>query len=76
MKPNKNETEKDSWECAGCRGNRGELEYGKDALVLERVVIGPRGPIPVGEMKFFHVDECFEEYVCNGSREKLPKRIP
>ena len=45
MKPNENETKKELRKCAGCRV---ELEYGKDVLALERVVIGPRGPIPVG----------------------------
>ena len=49
---------------------------GEEAITLERVVIGPRGPIPLDEILFFHTHECLEEYVCNSSSDDLPRRIP
>ena len=52
------------------------IPMGEDALTLERVVMGPRGPVPLDDVRFFHLDHCFAEYVCSTETEELPKRIP
>ena len=59
--------------CSECRR---ELSMGDDALSLEQVVIGPRGPIPIGEMRLLHIRRCLEDYVCRSDDREAPKRIP
>ena len=60
-------------ECAEC----GRLiPMGEDAIALERIVMGPRGPVPIEDMKFFHLAKCLADYVCDTEGEKLPTRIP
>lgn len=70
----KNELDKDTPRtCGHCRC---ELSMGDDVLVLYRAVLGPTMPVPLEAKLLFHVDECFQEYVCNSNGLKLPKRIP
>ncbi len=70
----KNELDKDTPRtCGHCRR---ELSMGDDVLVIYRAVLGPTMPVPLEEKLLFHVDECLQEYVCNGGKERLPKRIP
>ncbi len=59
--------------CSECRR---EFRMGDDAISLERVVIGPRGPIPIGELRLFHLSRCLEKYVCGSDDREMPKRIP
>ncbi len=59
--------------CGHCRR---ELSMGDDVLVLYRAVLGPTMPVPLEEKRLLHVDECFQEYICNGKQEPFPKRIP
>ena len=59
-----------------CEECGGDIGLGEDALALERVVIGPRFPIAVGDTQFFHVSGCIEGYFCKGQGERLPRRIP
>ena len=65
--------EKNSRRCAECHRN---IEIGEDAVTVERVVMGPRGPVPIDDMRFFHISRCLAEYVCSTESENLPKRIP
>ena len=60
-------------ECAECGI---EIPLGEDAIALERIVMGPRGPVPIDDMKFFHIARCLAEYVCSTEGEKLPRRVP
>lgn len=70
----KNEQNKDTPRtCGHCRR---ELSMGDDVLVLYRAVLGPTMPVPLEEKHLLHVDECFQEYVCNSNGPKLPQRIP
>ena len=60
-------------ECAEC----GRLiPMGEDAIALERIVIGPRGPVPIDDMKFFHLARCLADYVCSTDAERMPSRVP
>lgn len=59
--------------CGHCRR---QLSMGDDVLVLYRAVLGPTMPVPLEDKLLFHGDECFQEYVCNSSDDRLPKRIP
>ena len=59
--------------CSECRRL---IPIGEDALTVERVVMGPRGPVPLDDVRFLHVDRCFAEYVCSTESEKLPRRVP
>ena len=52
------------------------IPMGEDAITLERIVIGPRGPIPIDDMKFFHLARCLADYVCDTDTERIPSRIP
>lgn len=61
--------------CANVKCGR-EIYTGDDVLTLQRAVIGLMRPVPLDEMKFFHSDECLQEYVCNSEGPRLPKRIP
>lgn len=70
--PNQNEGHP-KHRCSECRR---ELSMGDDALSLEQVVIGPRGPIPIGEMRLLHIRRCLEDYVCKSDDGEAPKRIP
>ena len=65
--------EKEFRRCAECGR---DIEIGEDAMTLERVVMGPRGPVPIDDMRFFHISRCLAEYVCNTEGENLPRRIP
>ena len=66
-------SEDESRRCAECHR---EISIGEDAIALERIVMGPRGPVPIDDMKFFHVSRCLADYFCNSDGEKLPARIP
>ncbi len=61
------------WKCAECER---ELDMGEEALTLELVVIGPRGPVPLEEMLFFHRGKCFQQYVSDDGDGRFPMRIP
>ena len=66
-------SENESRRCAECHR---EITIGEDAIALERIVMGPRGPVPIDEMKFFHIARCLAEYLCSTEAEKVPSRIP
>ena len=53
-----------------------EIPIGEDAIALERIVMGPRGPIPIDEIKFFHLSRCLADYICSTEGERVPSRIP
>lgn len=59
--------------CAECHR---EITIGEDAIALERIVMGPRGPVPIDDMKFFHIARCLADYICSTEGEKVPSRIP
>lgn len=48
-------------------------------LMVEKGVLGPRGPVPLGEVLFFCDEKCVSNYfndVPDESLPKLPPRIP
>ena len=59
--------------CAECHR---KISIGEDAIALERIVIGPRGPVSIDDMKFFHISRCLADYICSTEGENLPSRIP
>ena len=65
--------ERSGRKCAECGR---VIPMGDDAISLERIVIGPRGPVPIGDMKFLHISRCLADYVCSTEGEHLPSRIP
>lgn len=62
-----------SRKCAECHR---DISIGEDAIALERIVMGPRGPVPIDDMKFFHLARCLADYVCSTEAERMPSRIP
>ena len=69
----RSDSEAQSRKCAECHRDIG---VGEDVVTLERVVMGPRGPVPIDDMRFFHISHCLAAYVCSTESENLPKRIP
>ena len=61
--------------CANCRRS---LDQGVDVVGIRDGVIGPRGFVPLEDMRFLCGDECIEAYFCEGARDRvqLPRRIP
>ncbi len=59
--------------CANCGCG---IYTGDEVLTLQCAVIGVMRPIPLDEIRFFHSDTCFKEYVRNSHGPELPKRIP
>ena len=69
----KRSMEQASRKCAECHR---EITIGEDAIALERIVMGPRGPVPIDDMKFFHISRCLADYVCSTEGGLVPSRIP
>ena len=71
-----NEASTKSTVCANCRKR---IDLGKDLLIVEKGVLGPRGPIPLSEPMTFCSDSCTSNYFNGISDEDLdqfPPRIP
>lgn len=71
----KNKQQK-SIRCANCQK---VIELGRDTLMVEKGVIGQRGPIPLSEPLHFCSESCVSNYfngVPDEDLEKLPPRIP
>lgn len=66
--------------CVACRR---QIDLGRDALSVEKGVIGPRGFVPLGELVLLCSDECASEHFTDDSESKrlskvhqLRRRIP
>lgn len=62
--------------CSNCNN---EVHLGKDLFIAEKGVLGHRGPIPLGEVRFFCSETCLSNYFNDIPAESLPKfppRIP
>ena len=76
MKPILEEEEKTDHRCSNCRK---EIHLGKDLLVVERGVLGQRGPIPLGKIRVFCSEDCVSNFfngIPDSTLPKLPPRIP
>ena len=70
------ETEEAS--AVACLHCRRDLDQGVDVLAQQDGVIGPRGFVPLEDMRFLCSDECRDGYFCEpvGERVELSRRIP
>ena len=61
-----------------CRQCHCTIQLGEDIVLLQRSVMGPRGPVPLEDPITLCSDVCLRGYV-NGTDEKieqLPRRVP
>ena len=70
--------ETDENKSSTCEHCRRTLDQGVDVLALQEGVIGPRGFVPLEDMRFLCSEECREAYFCEPAEErvKLSRRIP
>ena len=67
---------KKKMKCGNCES---KIDYGRDLIVLEKGVHGPRGVVPLGEVMIFCSDRCVAEYFGEEpavKRPRFPPRIP
>ena len=73
MKPEKDQRR---FVCANCNT---EIQFGKDIWTNERGVIGPRGIVPLGNVKVFCGEKCISEFFNGEPASDLPEvrfRVP
>ena len=62
--------------CDHCRNT---ISFGRDVIVVEKCVSGPRGVIPLGEVLRFCTEECAGQFFRReavGDLPEFPRRIP
>lgn len=63
-------------QCYNCRR---QIDLGRDLITAEKGVSGPRGIVPLGDIKIFCNDKCVKQYF-NGEPDEnlpeIPRRIP
>ena len=61
--------------CANCHR---AIELGRDMITVEEAVMGPRGPVPLQEIKCFCGEQCVGSHFSDEGEVvgRLPRRIP
>ena len=61
-----------------CEQCRRELALAADVLTVEQGVIGPRGVVPLNDVRFFCCEECLSAYFGSNNKDipKMPRRVP
>ena len=62
-----------------CDNCRKQIDFGNDLITTEKCVYGPRGIVPLGEIKKFCSDKCVKAWFSDDPAEGLPEvrfRIP
>ena len=68
--------ENEKMTCVSCRR---DIDLGNDVLSLERGVVGPRGFVPLGDIRLFCSESCAEEYFDGDEpteKVKRPRQVP
>ncbi len=62
--------------CEHCNRN---IDFGEDLITTEKAVSGPRGIVPLGEIRLFCSEKCVSDFF-NGTPAddlpEVPRRIP
>ena len=73
-----NEIDKGNDQAKRCAQCRRDLDLGVDAVGIQQGVIGPRGFVPLEDMRLLCGENCLRNYVCDGTgeAERLSRRVP